>query len=79
MAFEEALEIIYETIGCSECHKKPGLSYKLATAAQKEDPITLASNDDWKGCLEDIVQMQAKKKSIVQVKVIVSDQVCYLP
>jgi hypothetical protein len=78
VTFEEALEIIYETIGCSDVCRKPNLSYKLVSAPQKAEPITLGSADDWRGCLEDVAQVQAKKKSTVQVKIIVGEQVCHL-
>jgi hypothetical protein len=73
--YEEALAVIYETIGCGDVRRKPNLSYKLASAAQKEEPITMCSEGDWKGCLEDVAQVQAKKKTTVQVKIIVGEQV----
>ena len=75
VTFEEALEIMYDVIGCSDVHQKPNLAYKLASAPSKADPITLGSAEDWKGCLEDVAQIQAKKKATVQVKIIVSEQV----
>jgi hypothetical protein len=76
VTFEEALAAIYETIGCTDVRKKPSLLYKLSSAPQKEDAISLRSEADWKGCLEDVAQAQAKKKATVQVKIIVGKQVC---
>ena len=73
--FSETLEVIYETIGCEEVRRKPSLSYKLASAPQKDEAIALGSEDDWKGLLDDVAQVQAKKKATVQVKIIVGEQV----
>ena len=74
--FEEALDVIYKMIGCIDVHRKPNLSYKLGSAPQKEDRITLSSEEDWKGCLDDVAQVQAKKKTTIQVKIIAGKQVC---
>lgn len=73
--FSEGLEIIHETIGCTEVEKKPTLSYKLSSATQKSEAINLASESDWQGCLEEVAQAQAKKKETVAVKILVTEQV----
>jgi hypothetical protein len=51
---KEVLGIMYDVIGCTDVHWKPNLSYKLASAPLKADPITLGSVEDWRGCLEDV-------------------------
>lgn len=74
--YAEALQVIYETVGCEDVYRKPHLAYKLSTATLKSDPINLGSEEDWKGCLEDISQAQAKKKgNTVAVKIIIAEQV----
>ena len=74
----EALGIIYEVIRCSNVHQKPNLAYKLMSAPSNADPITLGSAEDWKGCLEKVAQFQAKKRAMVQLKIIVGEQACYV-
>jgi hypothetical protein len=79
ISFEDALEVIYETIGCVSVAKKPVLSYKLSSAPQKANPIMLGSETDWEGCLEEVAAAQAKKKGVaVPVNIIVTAQVCPL-
>jgi hypothetical protein len=48
------------------------------SAPLKADPITLGSAEDWRGCLEDVAQIQAKKKATVQVKIVISEQACHV-
>jgi hypothetical protein len=73
--FDEALAVIYETIGCADIPKKPLLSYKLSNAAVKAPAINLGSAKDWEGCLEDVTGVEKKKKIQVSVSIIVTDQV----
>ncbi|KAJ7939532.1 hypothetical protein B0H13DRAFT_2300810 [Mycena leptocephala] len=72
--FDEALAVIYGTIGCADIPKKPLLSCKLSNAAVKAPAINLGSAKDWEGCLEDMTGVQKKKKIQVSVSIIVTDQ-----
>ncbi|GBE80258.1 hypothetical protein SCP_0214740 [Sparassis crispa] len=74
-SFEDALEIIHETIGCVDVTRKPSLSYKLWTATVKSDAINLGSEEDWAKCIGDIVDAENKKKGVtVPVKIVVPEQ-----
>ncbi|KAJ7103936.1 hypothetical protein C8R44DRAFT_746662 [Mycena epipterygia] len=42
-AFDEALDVIHETVECAEVARKPILTYKLASAASKTPAMTLNS------------------------------------
>lgn len=76
LSFQDALEIIHDTIGCSSVSRKPALSYKLSTATQKAKPVDLCSDVDWQGCLEDVIAAENKKKGqTVPIVIIVPDQV----
>ncbi|KAJ3513784.1 hypothetical protein NLJ89_g2754 [Agrocybe chaxingu] len=72
--YNEALTIIWDTIGCSDVACKPDLQYKLTSAAQKDNPIGLNSAKDWTGLVEDLLTIQHKKKTGIQVKILVTDQ-----
>jgi hypothetical protein len=75
-SYREALDIIYDIIGCTDVSKKPGLSYRLSSSAVKSDPINLGSSSDWDGCLEDVAAAEKKKKGVVvTVKILVPDLV----
>ena len=65
--YEDALSVIYATIGCANVQKKPRLGYKFSSAAQKTQPIDLTSDDDWTGMLEDLRALQKKKKMVISV------------
>jgi hypothetical protein len=76
----DALEIIYEALGCLSLARKPTISYKLSTATVKSLPINLASEDDWKGLIEDVIGAHAKKSKAAQaapvsLSIIVPEQV----
>jgi hypothetical protein len=45
-SFEDALEIIHETIGCVDVGHKPTLAYKFSTAKQNAMTISLCNNVD---------------------------------
>jgi hypothetical protein len=76
--FNEALEVIYENIGCVDVMKKPVLSYKLSTAAAKIGSISLDSTGDWKGFQKEVISQQRAKKRSIPVNILVSDRVCAL-
>jgi hypothetical protein len=73
--FDDALTVIYETVGCAEVKVKPVLTYKLSTAANKDTPISLSSDADWDGCLDEVTAAENDKKKSVTVKINVTDQV----
>ncbi|KAJ7084107.1 hypothetical protein C8R44DRAFT_894251 [Mycena epipterygia] len=75
-AFDEALDVIHETVGCAEVARKPILTYKLASAASKTPAMTLNSEKDWQGCLDDVRQAERAKKAgtIIAVHIVVSEQ-----
>ncbi|KAJ7315173.1 hypothetical protein DFH08DRAFT_715892 [Mycena albidolilacea] len=70
--FDDALDIIYRTVGCTDIGKKPVLMYKLSTATTKVNPISLASQADWDGCLDEVTAAEGKKK--VNVNILVTEQ-----
>ncbi|KAJ7747655.1 hypothetical protein DFH07DRAFT_747736 [Mycena maculata] len=72
--FDEALDLIYTTIGCADVGKKPKLSYKLATATAKEAVISLASVTDWEGLVAEVTAAEKKKKSSVAANILVTEQ-----
>ncbi|KAJ7717175.1 hypothetical protein B0H14DRAFT_3522057 [Mycena olivaceomarginata] len=69
MSFEDALELIHETIGCVGVACKPTLGYKLLTANQKSATINLRTENDWSGLITDVM---AKAKTKTDVSVLVS-------
>jgi hypothetical protein len=69
MLFEDALELIHETIGCVGVAYKPTLGYKLSTANQKSATINLCTENDWSGLITDVM---AKAKTKTDVSVLVS-------
>ncbi|KAF8145936.1 hypothetical protein K438DRAFT_2095999 [Mycena galopus ATCC 62051] len=74
-SFETALDVIHETIGCTDVAIKPQLSYKLSTATNRTSAINLSSVGDWEGCLEEVTQAEINKKSAtISVHIKVTDQ-----
>ncbi|KAJ7355350.1 hypothetical protein DFH08DRAFT_1052210, partial [Mycena albidolilacea] len=69
ISFEDALELIHETIGCVSVVQKPTLAYKLSTAIQKSTAINLRTENDWSGLVTDVT---AKAKTKKDVSVIIS-------
>ncbi|KAJ7834125.1 hypothetical protein B0H14DRAFT_3709688 [Mycena olivaceomarginata] len=70
--FDDALNIIYRTVGCTDIRKKPVLIYKLSTATTKMTPISLASQANWDSCLDEVTAAKGKKK--VNVNILVMEQ-----
>jgi hypothetical protein len=73
--FSEAIDEIHKTIGCSAVPRKPELTYRLSTSAQKASPINLSNEDNWSGCLDDIIGLEKKKRANVSVNIIVLENV----
>jgi hypothetical protein len=83
--FADVLELIHETIPCTDVNRKPDLSYKLSNAAAKAPAIRLKNAEDWDGCLETLVDAEAAKKkqrggkdvpTNVPVNIIIPEAVC---
>ncbi|KAJ7445433.1 hypothetical protein FB451DRAFT_1412712 [Mycena latifolia] len=74
-SYDDALDIIYESVGCADVARKPVLAYKLASAP-KGSAMTLNSETDWTGCLEDVRQAEDAKKAgtLIPVHILVTDQ-----
>jgi hypothetical protein len=76
LSFRDALETIYEVIGCAAVARKPTISYKLSTATQKAKPIDLCTDMDWNGCLEDVASAEIKRKGQpTPILILIPDQV----
>ncbi|KAJ7141515.1 hypothetical protein C8R46DRAFT_1233643 [Mycena filopes] len=73
-SFTDALDVIYETIGCADLAKKPALSYKLSNATVRAPAINLTSDADWDGCLEEVTDAERKKKAKISVSILVTEQ-----
>lgn len=74
-SYDDAITLIYETIGCAEVKRKPELSYKLSDSVQKASLVNLESDKDWMGLCEEVMARQKKKKATISVAIIVSTQV----
>ncbi|KAF8132674.1 hypothetical protein K438DRAFT_1998446 [Mycena galopus ATCC 62051] len=72
--FDEALTVIYETIGCTNVTVKPVLTYKLSNATKSAEVICLSSDNDWDGCLEQVAAAENPKKPPISVKINVTEQ-----
>jgi hypothetical protein len=82
--FNDVLELIHETIPCTDVTRKPELSYKLSNAPAKAAAIRLSNSEDWDGCLETLADAEAAKKkqrggkdvpTVVPVNIIIPDLV----
>jgi len=73
--YREALEIIYDNIGCLEVIKKPELLYKLSNATAKAVSISLNSERDWKGFQKEVISQQKTEKRSIPVNILVADRV----
>jgi hypothetical protein len=63
-SFEDALEIMYETIGCVSVARKPTLAYKLSSAKEKAPAVNLSTDKDWRGLITDYSQKILSKKDL---------------
>jgi hypothetical protein len=71
VSFEDALELIHETIGCVSVERKPTLAYKFSTAKQNATKISLCTDTDWEGLVTDaLAKMKTKKDISVEVFVL---------
>jgi len=73
--YREALEVIYDNIGCLDVLKKPELSYKLSTSTAKAVSISLNSERDWEGFQKEVISQQKTKKRSIPVNILVPDRV----
>ena len=73
--YSVAVTKIYEIIGCEAVTQKPDLSYRLSSSAVKSAPISLRKENDWDGLLDDVRDLEKKKKVNISVKIIVPEHV----
>ncbi|TFK57817.1 hypothetical protein BDN72DRAFT_920417, partial [Pluteus cervinus] len=73
MPFNEVIGIIHETIGCTTVKVKPNLCYKLGSAPQKSNSISLSTSDDWNGLLLELLPAQKKKKVTIPVSILLEE------
>jgi hypothetical protein len=73
--YSTALTKIYEIIGCEAVTLKPDLSYRLSSSAVKSAPISLRKDEDWDGLLDDIRDLEMKKRVTISVKIVVPEHV----
>lgn len=78
LSYKGALNAIHNALGCSDVKVFPKLQYKLSTAPVRAEAISLETKDDWNGCLEEVTQLQKKKKLVISVKIIVTSQVRHI-
>ncbi|KAJ7438981.1 hypothetical protein FB451DRAFT_1378089 [Mycena latifolia] len=76
VSFDDVLDIIYGIVGCTDVAVKPKLSYKLSNAVAKADAVSLYTEDDWEGCLEDVMAAEKTKKANtgISVRINVTEQ-----
>ena len=76
VSYEDAINIIHDTMGCASVTKKPDLMYRLSSSTAKSNPISLVTDGDWEGCKDDVISAQKKKKGeTISISVIVSETV----
>ncbi|KAF8142476.1 hypothetical protein K438DRAFT_2113541 [Mycena galopus ATCC 62051] len=63
-SFEDAVEIMYETIGCVSVARKPTLAYKMSSAGQKAPTVNLRTAKDWDGLISDYTKKVKSKKDL---------------
>ncbi|KAJ7749867.1 hypothetical protein B0H14DRAFT_3513522 [Mycena olivaceomarginata] len=50
-SFDDAIELMHETIGCVAVERKPTLAYKFSTANKTMSTINLRTETDWEGLI----------------------------
>jgi hypothetical protein len=63
-SFDDAIDLMHETIGCVGVERKPTLTYKFSTANKTASTINLCTEDDWEGLVTDVVAKMRTKKDI---------------
>jgi hypothetical protein len=63
-SFEDAIELMHETIGCVSVGRKSTLAYKFSTANKNATTINLHTKDDWEGLVTDVLAKMKTKKDI---------------
>ncbi|KAF8173396.1 hypothetical protein K438DRAFT_1772202 [Mycena galopus ATCC 62051] len=67
-----------ETLSHDKRHvaRKPVLTYKLSNATTKVPATSLSTDEDWKGCIEDVRQAESGKKAgvLIPVMILVTEQ-----
>lgn len=68
-SFDDAVELMHETIGCVTVTRKPTLAYKLSTP--KALVVNLRTARDWSGLITDVrAKIEAKKDTSVTITVL---------
>ncbi|KAJ7847794.1 hypothetical protein B0H14DRAFT_3453499 [Mycena olivaceomarginata] len=63
-SFDDAIELMHETIGCVAVERKPTLAYKFSTANKTASTINLRTETDWEGLMTDVLAKMKTKKDI---------------
>jgi hypothetical protein len=80
----DVLPSIHQTIGCKNAKILPNLACRLSSAPKTENPIVLATKNDWEGLVDAVRVDNANRKLNLQgvvpidVKIIVPDEVISL-
>jgi hypothetical protein len=72
VTYDDALDAIYDTIGCGNLVRKPLLSYKAGV--QKGSTILLQNSGDWASLLDE-VEMAVRKKKNDNMTIVVEEKV----
>jgi hypothetical protein len=71
-SFDDALDDIYQTIGCDNVTRKPHLLYKLATAPRKSLAMVLETDRHWDTLRDEVHAATRKKKGDVEIEITTS-------
>lgn len=80
--FEDFLESVYTSIGCSDVRLKPEVAYKLSNGSKKKADLgtILSVDDDWNDAVEDLRGAQSRQRNkatpIHMIISITDSQVC---
>ncbi|KAJ7704824.1 hypothetical protein B0H17DRAFT_1175407 [Mycena rosella] len=70
-SFDDAIELMHETIGCVGVKRKPTLAYKSSTANKTTSTINLCTEEDWEGLVTDVLaKMKGKKDISISISVL---------
>jgi hypothetical protein len=76
-SFDDAIELMHETIGCIGVERKPTLAYKFSMANKSASTINLRTEDDqWEGLVTDV---HAKTKKDISINISVLPENVRIP
>ncbi|KAF8206743.1 hypothetical protein K438DRAFT_1756100 [Mycena galopus ATCC 62051] len=64
VSFDDAIEVIHETIGCMSVDRKPMLTYKFSTANKNTTTINLCTENDWDSLVDNALPKMKTKKDL---------------